>query len=137
MRALVVVPVSRDRAVVVGPVSGRADLDMVADLCRLHLLGDRLGIALRVRVLCPQLAGVVELVGLSDLLVPDGPAADGVVLPAHRVALDALRAHSAVGTTVLVEVAGHAEHREEVGVEEVGPGGDATVVDLQDVQRPR
>jgi hypothetical protein len=137
VRALVVVPVSRDRAVVVGPVSGRADLDMVADLCRLLMLGERLGIALRVRVLCLELASVVALVGLSDLLVPDGPAADGAVLSAHVATLDTLRAHGAVGTTVLIEVAGHAEHGEEVGVEEIRPRRDATVVDLKDVQRPR
>lgn len=132
-----VVPVSRDRAVVVGPVRGRPDLEMVADLCRLHLLGERLGIGLRVRVLCPRLAEVVEMVGLSDLLVPDGPAAVGEVRPAHLEALDAIEEGLVVGSTLLVEVAGHAEAREQVGVEEVRPGRDATVVDLQDVQRPR
>jgi len=121
IRALVVVPVSRDRAVVVGPVSGGADLDMVGDLCRLHLLGHRLGLGLRVRVLCPELAEVVELVGLSDLLVPDGPAVAGAVGTGHLAALDRLRGHHAVGTTVVVEVGRHPEGGEQVGIEEVGP----------------
>ena len=136
IRALVVVPVSRDRAMVVGPVRGRADLAMVADLCRLRLLGQRLGIDLGVRVLCPALADLVEMVGLTELLVPDGPARDGAVLPPHLALLGDLRAHHVVGTTVLVETSGYPESGKQVGIQEVGPGCDVAVVDLEDVQGP-
>jgi hypothetical protein len=136
MRALVVVPVSRDRAMVVGPVRGGADLAMVADLCRLRLLGQRLGVDLGVRVLCPDLADLVEMAGLTELLVPDGPARDGAVLPPHLAFLGDLRAHHAVGTTVLIETPGYPEGGEQLRIQEVGPGGDAAVVDLEDVQGP-
>lgn len=136
IRALVVAPISRDRAVVVGPVRGGAGVEMVGDLCRLVLLGRRLDLGLGVRVLCPELAETVEMVGLSDLLVPDGPALVGAVEPHHLAALDRLRAQAAVGTTVVVQVAGNAERREEVGVEEVGPRRDAAIADLEDVQGP-
>jgi hypothetical protein len=133
----VVAPISRDRAVVVGPVRGGAGIEMVGDLCRLVLLGRRLDLGLGVRVLCPELAETVEMVGLSDLLVPDGPALDGGVGPEHLAALERLRALAAAGTTVVVEMSGHPERREQLRVEEVGPRGDSAVADLEDVQRPR
>jgi hypothetical protein len=51
---------------VVGP--GRPDLATVEAVARLHLHARRLGCAVRLRDLCPELAALLELVGLGEVV---------------------------------------------------------------------
>jgi hypothetical protein len=48
---------------------GRADLALVDELARLHLTAVRMGCAIRLRQPCPSLRGLLELVGLGDVVV--------------------------------------------------------------------
>ena len=59
--------------IIVGPITnGRCDLELIDTLARMHLAAVRLGGAIRVRDACPKLSGLLDLVGLADLLVEDG-----------------------------------------------------------------
>ena len=74
-------------------VARRPDLALVDDLARLQLAARRLGCCIRLRQACPEMSGLLELVGLGQLLLGGpGPA---------------------------LQVGGEAEGAEEVGVEEV------------------
>jgi hypothetical protein len=71
-RAVVIV-VDGDVEVVVGRVlDARPDLAVVDALARLHLAGQRLGITIRLRDVCPELRDLVTLVGLSEILLQHG-----------------------------------------------------------------
>ena len=71
----------------------RSDLAIVDTLARLQLFASRLGGRIEVRDVCPELAGLLDLVGLADLLA----GREGLRL----------------------EVGGEAEGGEQVGVKEV------------------
>ena len=49
---------------------------MVDRLARLQLEARRLGCSIRLRNVCSELAELIELSGLDDLVVIDGPAVD-------------------------------------------------------------
>jgi hypothetical protein len=90
---------------------GRPDLLLVDALARLQLAVSRFGGRIHLRDPCPELCGLVELVGLATVLTvePSGSAgaigSDGVAHPVDR-----LRAR---------ELVGEAEGGEQRGVEEV------------------
>jgi hypothetical protein len=95
----VVVVVRGDVEVVLGQVVGlRPDLALVDALARLQLAAGRLGCSIRLRDPCEELRGLLDLVGLADV-VPDAAA----------LALEARR---------------EAEGGEQLGVEEVVQPGD-------------
>ena len=53
----------------------RPDLSLVDELARLELAARRLGCSIRLRHACPELCGLVELVGLGQILVGGSPRA--------------------------------------------------------------
>lgn len=55
------------------PATGHPDLDVADDLARLQLLARRLGGSIWLRGASPELAQLLELAGLGDV-VPDGPS---------------------------------------------------------------
>ena len=65
-----VVIVRGDVELVLGRLDGRPpDLELVDGLARLELAARRLGCSVRVRAPCDELRGLLELVGLSELLL--------------------------------------------------------------------
>ena len=73
------------------------DLALVDALCRLHLAARRLGGSVTLRDPSPELQGLLDLVGLADLVEASG-------LP--------------------LQAGGEAEGDEQLGEQEVVPGGD-------------
>jgi hypothetical protein len=57
-----------------GPVAGRADIDLVDAVARLHLAGRRLGLTIVVRDPSAGLRELFELAGLSHLVAGVAPA---------------------------------------------------------------
>jgi len=57
-----------------GPVDGRADIDLVDAVARLHLAGRRLGLTIVVRDPSAGLRELFELAGLSHLVAGEPPA---------------------------------------------------------------
>ena len=93
----VVLVVHGDVEVVLGQVVGRRDLALVEALARLQLAARRLGCSIRLRDPCAELCGLLDLVGLADVLVD-------AALP--------------------LEARGEAEDGEQLGIEEVVQPGD-------------
>jgi hypothetical protein len=84
--------------VVLGQVVGRRlDLALVEALARLQLAARRLGCSIRLRDPCEELCGLLDLVGLADVVA-------GAALP--------------------LEAGGEAEDGEQLGIEEVVQPGD-------------
>ena len=55
---------------------GRPDLGAVDDLARLQLAAKRAGCAIQLRDACPELVALLDLAGLSEVVVqPDDPVA--------------------------------------------------------------
>jgi hypothetical protein len=50
--------------------AGRPDLDVVANLVRLQLMARRVGCSIRLRDASPDLADLLQLVGLADVVPP-------------------------------------------------------------------
>ncbi|HEX6477181.1 MAG TPA: hypothetical protein VF005_07875 [Acidimicrobiales bacterium] len=50
---------------------GRPGLEAVDELARLQLMAGRLGCSIRLRSACVELCELLDLVGLSDLLIED------------------------------------------------------------------
>jgi hypothetical protein len=68
----VVVLVTGRGELVVGQIYGRRpDLTLVDGLARLQLSALRLGCSVRLRGVCAELRGLLDLVGLDDLLADD------------------------------------------------------------------
>jgi hypothetical protein len=101
--AIVAIAVRRGE-VVLGPVApGSIDLGLIDVLARLHVAARRAGGALRLRDPSPELCELLELVGLSGVLVPLATGAPALPLQAG----------------------GQAEGGEQLGAEEVVDPGDA------------
>jgi hypothetical protein len=78
----------RARAIVVrmeGPAA--PDLGMIDALARLQVAARRTGWTIRLRVACPEVRGLIELVGLADALAlePLGQTEDGEQLGVEEV----------------------------------------------------
>ena len=82
-------------------------VDIVATLL---LVGKRLGMTIELRDVSPELAALLELVGLDDAEVG--------------------------GADLTVELTGQVEHREQIGVEEVVMADDLVADDLDHLDRP-
>jgi hypothetical protein len=84
------------------PLAGRCapDLEVVDELAWLQLAARRLGCSIRLRRACPELWGLLELVGLAE------------VVPGVGLGLE-------TGAAVGLEAGGEAEDGEQVGVEEM------------------
>jgi len=68
----VVVLVTGRGELIVGRITGRRpDLALVDGLARLQLSALRIGCSVRLRGACPELRGLLDLVGLDDLLADD------------------------------------------------------------------
>jgi hypothetical protein len=65
---VVVARIGRVEVVLGCLVGERCDLELVDALARLQLTATRLGAAIRVRGASPELTGLLELVGMADLL---------------------------------------------------------------------
>jgi hypothetical protein len=96
-KPVTVVILDGDTEVSILRVAGPAppDLSVVEALVRIQLAARRLGWSIRLRDPCPQLLGLLELVGLTDVVA---------VLP--------------------IEAGGEAEGGEQIGVDEVVEPGD-------------
>ena len=81
------------------------DLQMVDELARLQLAARRLGCSVRLRHACPELWGLLELVGLAGVMSGAGLGLE-------------------IGAGPGLEVGGEAEDGEQVGVEEAVDPGD-------------
>ena len=68
---------------------GRPDLGTVDDIARLQLAARRVGCAIHLRNVCPDLLALIELAGLSDELrvirETDVPGASGRLRPPRRL----------------------------------------------------
>lgn len=85
----------------------RPDMALVDALCRLQLAARRLGCSIALREPSPELRALLDLVGLAEVIRPDRPDRPG--RPAG----------------LGLQAVGEAEGGEELGVQEVVPGGDA------------
>jgi hypothetical protein len=78
----------RTRAIVVRMEGAAApDLAKIDALARLQLAARRTGWTIRLRVACPEVRGLIELVGLADVLAlePLGQTEDGEQLGVEEV----------------------------------------------------
>ena len=70
-RAVVAVRMGATEIVIGRLRAQQCDLELVDALARLHLAAVRLGGAIRLRDVCPQLSGLLDLVGLAVLVAED------------------------------------------------------------------
>lgn len=104
-------------------VHGQPDLDLVDRLARLELRARRVGCSIRLRGAGRDLAGLIALVGLAEVLVSEPIGEDSETTePGGPDEND-----PAATADLRVEVSRQAERREELSVEKVGDDGDPAV----------
>jgi len=91
------------------PVGVRPDLAVIDRLARLLLTARRQGCELRLRNPCPDMVGLIHLVGLAEVF----------------------------GLDASVDVVGQPEHGEQLGIQEVVQSRELAVADFEDLDRER